>query len=576
MSMYVPFPKRPKIFQDESQSGYLFRLFKANHFVPNTAFLRESNITYSQLINNEISGQAMMGMVPWISSINNTYRIQGTANYTWYNKLIQKNNLKYCPICIQEKYYHRNEWCILPLKVCLKHHVILQEGCPICNKPIQFYEFIEQRCKHCFYPLIQTRRDYVKNDIINDSQSMLVRVLIHNEKSNLFGLQAIDYLELVFASFLFLNGSTDFTGYSNETIDAFYNRKNKMKSSLNFAVAFSNVDWTYSNFPKHFLQVLDLFLLKTRGMKRYSAFQKFERLVSRDCYSVLREAFQFYCLQKLETGLIRKDFGVFRNEPELLKKRKVIRREEVKLEKGVTYGKLLRLSKNNMVLLESRKNNEYYVDRITLETYLEEEKKWISKKEASLILGIHFASIENLIKNNLLQASTSYSGNFKRLNIEEVISFMERCSGKLVESIPANHISFHDALLKYSVNNMTIISILQFILSDKLRPVRLISRATLKDLFMNHDELSQCLMELRIEKLKEHGYYFTDLLKILKIGEKRLRRLLDSHDIHPDFVIYHKDGRTRSLYKKTTVERIREVLISALDGERRECRIGNS
>ncbi|WP_083927162.1 TniQ family protein [Paenibacillus terrigena] len=561
-------PKRPKHFHDESESGYLFRLFKANHFIPNTIFLREIELTHAQLLNNEISEQALFKICPWMPSteirfINNTNRILSTFNHSWYNKIIQKNNLKYCPLCIQESYYHRLEWCVFPLRMCPKHFVILQEGCQTCNHPLDFYDFIEQRCKFCLSRLKRITFDHIQCEIFSGSQSSLARSIIYNEKSDIFELHANDYLELVFASFMFLDGCTDFTGFSHETLDIFYNRKSKTKNSLNLAIAFSNVDWMYSKFPNHFFHVLDLFLARNKGVKRYGAFQSLEKLVKHDCYAELREAFHHYCIQKLETGVIRRDFGVFREVPELLKKRKVIRREEVKIEKGVTYGKMFRLSNNNLVLMNQGTKNEYYVDRITLDKYLEEEKRWITKKEASLILGIHAASIESLISSNLLQVSLNYSGKSKRLNLNEVNLLIERCSGKFVKPIPLDCINFHDALIKYSVNNLTIVSLIQFILSGLLTPVRLYSKTTLGDLYFKNGEINECLVVLKKRSQKEQGYFFNDLLKDLKIGEKRLRRVLEERNIQPDFISYLKDGRRRYLYKETTKLRIQEVLLAS-------------
>ncbi|KRE48409.1 TniQ family protein [Paenibacillus sp. Soil724D2] len=560
-------PKRPKHFHDESISGYLFRLFKANFFMPNSNYLRDIELTHAQLLNNEISEQVLLKICPWVSivesiSINNTNRILLPLNQSWYNKIIQKNNLKFCPLCVQENFYHRLEWCILPLRMCTKHFVLLQEGCCSCNQPLDLYDFIQRRCKFCLSRLNRINLDHIQCDVFSGSQLSLATTLIHKEKSAIFELQANDYLELVFASFMFLDGLTDFTGFSHETLDIFHNRKSKTKNSLNHAIAFSNADWMYAKFPIHFFHVLDLFLSKTKGMKRYGAFQNFEKLVKRGCFSEIREAFHNYCIQKLECGVIRRDFGVFREEPELLQKRKVIRREEVKIEKGVTYGKLFRLTKNNLVLMNQSKKNEFYVDQTTLNKYLEEEKRWITKKEASLILGIHAASIESLIRSNLLQISLNYSGKSKRINLDEVNQLVTRCRGRLVRIISTDCINFHNALIKYTVYNLSITSLLQFILSGRLTPVRLSSKVTLRDLFFENDEIHKCLIDLKISKQKERGYFYSDLLKAFKIGEKRLRRLLEEHNIQPDIISHYKDGRTRFLYKETTKLRIQEALLT--------------
>ncbi|KRF06049.1 hypothetical protein ASG89_20105 [Paenibacillus sp. Soil766] len=556
-------PRRPKHFNDESLSGFLFRLFKANSFMPNANYLRDNGITYGQLLNNEIQEQDLLKVCPWIlfgENINNTNRILSALNHSWSNKLIQRNNLKYCPLCIQESFYHRLEWCILPLRMCTKHFVLFQEGCSTCFQPLDLFDFIEKRCKCCLTRLNQITLEHIHFDNFSDSQTKLVNCLINKEKSAIFELQANDYLDLVFASFMFLDGLTDLTGFCQEILEIFHNSKSRTRNSLKHAIAFSNVDWMYVNFPNHFFHVLDLFLAKDKGMKRYGAFQNFEKLVKRDCYSEIREAFHLYCIQKLEIGVIRRNFGVFKEEPGLLQKRKVIRREEVKIEKGVTYGKMLRLKKNNLVQMNQSKKNEYFVDQTTLDMYLEEEKRWITKKEAALILGIHAASVESLIRAEFFQVSLNYSGKSKRVNLDDVNKLVIRCKGQLVSSIPPNCISFHDALIKYTIFNVTIVSLIQLILSGVLTPVRHNSEMTLRDLYLENDKLYKCLIYLKTRGLKERGYFFSDLLKVFKIGEKRLHRLLEENNIQPDIISHYKDGRTRFLYKETTKLRIEKTI----------------
>ncbi|MGG1515528.1 TniQ family protein [Paenibacillus oryzisoli] len=558
-------PIRLKHFFDESLSGYLFRLFQANHFLPNTDYFKDKNLTLAQLQNNEITNQVMMSICPWIpvtdsNSINNNDRILSFLNDSWKNKLIQNNNLKYCPSCIRENYYHRLEWCILPMKMCPKHFILLRERCSFCKRTLDFFDFIQKRCKVCLFQLKESSLTHIHHDRFADSQSRLFGILMNNTKSNIFQLEKVNYLELVYTSFVFINGCIDFTGYNQEPIDVFYNSKDKIKSSTNLAIAFSNVDWMYSEFPKNLFQVLDLFLSKYKGMRRYDAFQKFELLLRNDCYSALKEAFHSYCIQKLESGVIRRDFGVFKVVPELLQKRKLIRREEVKTEKGVTYGKLSRLQEDNLVLMKQSSKNEYYVDSISLNTYLEEEKRWITKKEASLILGIHASSIESLIGCNLIQSSTNFSGKSKRISLDHLNLLLNRCSGDMVESLPNDYISFHDALIKFNIFNLSIELLIQFALSGLLVPVRQCSVATLRDLYFNNEELKKCLLEVKKRNQNEKGYYFSDLLREFKVGEKRLRRLLEDHDIQPDLVSHYSDGRARYLYKESTKLRIVEAL----------------
>ncbi|WP_442953068.1 sigma-70 family RNA polymerase sigma factor [Paenibacillus sp. Soil750] len=445
--------------------------------------------------------------------------------------------------------------------MCTKHFVTLQEGCGTCSKPLDYFSFIQQSCMFCQSPLNRLNIEKIHCDIFSNSQLNLIKTLIFKEKSVIFNLEAKDYIELIYASFRFLDGFKDLTGFSQDTMDIFHNQKYKSKSSTILAIAFSNADWMYTSFASHFYFVLDLFLAKFKYTKRYDSFLLFEKIVKRDCFAEIREAFHQYCIQKLESGVIRRDFGVFKEEPQLLQKRKIIRREEVKIEKGVTYGKMFRLAKNNLVQMNQSNKNEYYVDQNTLDMYLKEEKRWITKKEAGLILGIHAASLESLIRANLFEVSLKFSGKSKRINLDEVKELVTRCRGELVKVIPSNYISFHEALIKYTIHNLSIVSLIQLILSGVIIPVRQNSEATLRDIYLENDKLHKCLIDLKVRNLKEQGYFFSDLLKVFKIGEKRLRRLLKEHNILPDIISHYKDGRARFLYKETSKLRIQEVLV---------------
>lgn len=574
-------PIRPKIHHDESLSGYLFKLSKANHFTTISTHAAYLNLTTSQTINNEFSEESSIRLFKWVGLecewfSKSNLRLKSHCGDSLYKKIVLKNKVKFCPLCIQDSYYHRAEWCWLPIQMCSIHFVLLQEECPQCGTIITMRDFSDQVCGHCQFLYLRTSHSVVDNILYSESQFTLQRMLMENEYSPFKSLQIHQYLQLAFTSFLFLDGVTDHTKLSDDTLNIFINsnKKHMPQSKLRLSIAFADVHWMYHNFPDHFYSILNEFLRRNiTGMKRYGALQKLEEVLDNPSFKEIQDIYHTFLLTKLDEGLVRKDLSIFKKKPRLLENRQCIRREEVKETTRITYEKMHRLSTNIPSLLGivcENRNNKYIVDKVSLEKCLEEESKWITKKETGLILGINVTSIQALIDNGYLTADNINSGRYKRLLLSDVHEVMERCRGLVVQEMTQSSLSLHDALIKYSVNNLTISSVIKSTISGQLKPITSRDDGTLADNYYDVEELIQCLAQVNKDQQQKRGYYFNDLLKILKIGEKRLWKLINENVIQPDFTLHMKDGRKRYFFKEGIVS----VLTQLIEDENKiKCRI---
>jgi hypothetical protein len=64
--------------------------------------------------------------------------------------LLPRSLTRYCPRCLDEEPpYHRLDWLVAAVTVCLRHRCLLAQTCPSCQKPVVIRETLAARCEHC-------------------------------------------------------------------------------------------------------------------------------------------------------------------------------------------------------------------------------------------------------------------------------------------------------------------------------------------------------------------------------------------------------------------------------------------
>jgi len=123
-----------------------------------------------------------------------------------------------------------------------------------------------------------------------------------------------------------------------------------------------------------------------------------------------------------------------------------------------------------------------------------------------------------------------------------------------------NAMSFHEVLIKQSVNFLTVVHLIQFTLDGILNPIRISDERKLTNNFYYEVEVDICVKKIKEKMSIERGITFQEIMKVLHVGEKRLWRVLKSNGIEPDFTLTMKNGRKRYYFKKQTTEIISELL----------------
>ncbi|SDO30622.1 TniQ protein [Paenibacillus sp. yr247] len=558
------------IYQDESLSSYLFRLSQCNHYPSVTYLVDFLGLSAYQAQNNEFDQEALSKLIDLNEGlvnfgIYNGCNLEERVGTELYTRIIMKNKVKYCPLCIQDKYFHRTIWVGIPCHLCIEHRVKLIDQCPQCGYLISMAAFISQKCDKCSFDYRETESLVIENTIFVESQSQIYHGFWNGNFLVLKNCNFTNFFKLAFHSFHLLNGASDYNSLTSEELLLFYNRSNGEKSGFTLANALANIYWMFNAFPNHFFIVLDDFLTRKRGQARYEKLKAFEELFNDQAFSWVEEAYNSYFIDQIDMGNVRRDFSIFKKNPSLLLKRTKMRREEVRQNTGIAYEKLHELNDFKELQLETKLTNgqaKYLIEKSTLDTFLNERHSLISRKEAGLILGINTYSVSKVVNAGYLTPIQVANSPIKQFQLDEVNKLMELCLGQIESKLNTNFIRFHDVLIKYSTSSLTIVDIIAFTLSGHLKPSRIIPGGNLVDNFYEENEIKACLELVKRKKQEEVGYFFQDVMKKLKIGEKRLWKVLNENGIAANFTLHMKDGRKRYYFKEDTISKIQKCLSS--------------
>lgn len=430
----------------------------------------------------------------------------------------------------------------------------LLEECSSCKGKILLQNLLSEKCQ-CGYFYKDAHPLAIENDVIFKSQTFLYESCFNSEYSHRFlSLSFRDTLDIFSASYHLLEGMNSYLG-DELKIKAFSKQKNDNRSSKTQAHAFSNAFWMYMDFPNNFYNVLEDFRVSKPPSTMYEQKKQFEKVLEFESLSEIKTAYHTFWLGKIDQGIIRKDFSVFKKQPELLKQRKYLRKDEIRTAVGMSYGTITELNNQNevnMKILDGGSHSKYLVDKNSFESVLHETQHLITKQEAALILGIQKDSIPKLISAGILETYRKPTHRFEALSITEVKNLLEECRGRFVKG-KVKGIGFHEALLKYSVCGMSIARIINFTKDGMLKPRSNVHDGTLANNYYSERELEKCVAAIREEHNESQGYYLSDVLKVLKIGEKKAWEWIENGILVPDQVISLRNGRKRYLFNKSRI-----------------------
>ncbi|MFD2613194.1 TniQ family protein [Paenibacillus gansuensis] len=549
----------------ESLGSYLYRLSNANHYPSISTLAAFIEITVPKLKNNEISSQKIE-LISKMSGINaevlyktSHLQLQELLG-EFYHRLILKNKVKYCPLCIRKQSFHKHSWCLIPLNLCMEHKIQLVDCCQGCGTWVKLEALIAGTCNcgfilHNAVYLVETNLDCLV------AQSKLyISVFGVEPPSFPFNLNLKHFMNLILHSYHLLDGGECYLGTPGK-LKIFNNSSKGTRQNKDQYYAYNTAYWMYQNFPNQFVTVLDAFLENTTTKVMYRRKASFERLFELDGYIDISKAYESYWVNKADQGVVRADFSIFKKKPELLEQRKFISKDEIRTTIGMSYEKIEQLANDKLIELNTfkqQKRKRYQVNRDSFNNIVHNWGSYITRGEAALILGIQRGSITQLIKGGLLKTYNIGSGRYERLSRYEVLDLLNKSRGRYTRK-KANGLKLHEALIKYSVNGLSIVKILKFTLGGILRPYYYKFDSLAENIY-KINELERCISIMKQEQQVQEGYTLTDVLKILHVGEKKAKQWMNNGVLVPSKVVEDKAGRKTNFFTRNSIEKVRSLI----------------
>lgn len=567
---------RPKPINDESLASYLYRLAGANHFLSACSFI-DSFTAISKADNNEFTEDQinMVSIRSGYDARNIRVMVPHAYKKAWgediYEKYVVKNCVKYCPCCIKDCLHHKLIWCFHPIAICSQHRKMLVDRCEVCGSKITMSRFMSGLCG-CGFVYKQSKGIEVETlPWIDRSQNELSKKVIGgcNIQSILEKYSLYEHMNLAEHCFHVLNGMYSFIGSRSLKLSAFHNKKNCSQDNQMYAYLYGNIYWMFDDFPNNFYKVLDKFLdLRRQPQLFYEKKDSFEKLFSNTKYEIIQKAYETYWLGKYNSGAVRLDFSVFKNKKSLQEHRSFLTKDEIKMTWGFSYPTIDSFVNKGLVKMTKVTKGKYkrhMINKKNFDAFLKKQNNMITHNEAAVLLGIQRDSVPKLIKAGILAIKESPIGQ-EKIDIADIKKLKADCSGRRGHG---DIIQFHEALIKYSVNGLTIVKLIEFIKQKTLVSYCSKRDFKLSDLAFKECDLKRCMKLLRKEQESIRGYYFNDVFKILKMGEKTLWRFVRHGIITPDEIDVWKDGRKRYFFRKEKVDQFASAHISISEATRK-------
>ncbi|WP_040951526.1 TniQ family protein [Gorillibacterium massiliense] len=546
---------RPKAERDESLISYLYRLAKSNGYnsvTTLTSLLHLNNTSYK----NNLFEQDQLNRISEFTSLRVDYLYSMTSNLyldvmgsDLAKKALVRNKIKYCPKCLEEGSIFPAKWFLRSVSICEKHGIILNDKCYSCGSYAVITAALMNKCSVC-------SKLYSDSPIVNFETPSWVNFEVFELKEKYKvhfyrrDLPVESVHQLLYSSLLLLEGMPSPFDIS-QRIKIYHNKKGASRNNEEIHHAIISFFWMYDEFPYHFNKVLEhLFQLPAKVM--YFRKGEFERLLQDEKFCWLREAYDQFWLSQLNNGRVRRDFSVFKENEGLLENREFVRKEEVK--NYFSNDKILALANGNTLLLKSE-NDKYFVDKKSLDEQLNLRRQYVSKSECSRMLGLSLEIVREVIREGILEQHSIEGFQHLMIKKTEVEELIGKCFlSKLDES--KSPIAFSKSLKKYNTIGLSAVELIKRILSGELK-TSFSGEKNFKCCYLDKDQLNSIIVEYKEKRSVELGLYREEVMKILRVGEKRILSLEALGALKPKLVIHLKGGRKRYIYDKEMIFRLR-------------------
>jgi len=443
------FLNRPHPFKGESIRSYISRLSTANYY-KTPKWIENGLKTYTKgakkfhpdtANNQQLQLLAALSLTPWEDLYSMT--LHQYADKLWntedlYNdnnghlfvnsKSLRKNlsifGSKYCPLCLQERRYHRVYWDLRHVTTCLEHCTILVDRCSYCGKKVTVKEILAGT--HTCGRNLMAEPAIAADHSTLHAQTYIQKLLCISAPSYDYRLPESSLFDFPEPSCFFrlIESFTAVLAVMDVNSTFFKTCKHKINEWVPFsgptdkltnwernvliAVVFDILlDW-----PNHFYTFLDEF--RRRGNDSYFPGLSLEyrplghmfKKLQGQVYSFLQESFKDYLLKRFSGAPLRRKNRHY-TKKEYYDKRIYLGPEEASNDLGVSFSLLTTLIQLKMLAsipCRFGSRTTVIVERQSIENLKREWADFLSVDQVSERLGVTSATVIEIINHNFLQA----------------------------------------------------------------------------------------------------------------------------------------------------------------------------
>ncbi|WP_157321764.1 TniQ family protein [Paenibacillus anseongensis] len=512
----------PEVKSGESLASYIYRLAEANFYVSMESLLSEWKMRVRQLEKNVFT-DSVLEIIMGITGVEKNSIRQMSSQYFrcqfgdgFYKKYVIRNQHKYCPECLSQHAYHKHDWMLEPVTICLDHELLLLDACQGCQSKITLRGLMTGACEGCGFYFSAANKEKISDPFLVESQKILQNQLLNNEiikKGALKGLDIVGFLKLARSCSYFLQGNLSFVG-KPIVIEPFYKKNVTLNNEMS-CYKYGNVYWIFIDFPINIKKVKKNFDQLPNRYK-HAKLQMAKKISSNsDCSVLLGKIYEL--LDKPTKARVKQTKKII---PVLKKQRK---------------QKQACAAKDNVVITNDLVDQDC-----------------ITREEACSILGIIGKEQMNRIIDSGFLILRKYPKGRWFLSKNEVVNFLEKYTGEYKSF--DNGITFYGALKKYSQSGLSMVRLLSFIRESKLEPFRIKKGGNFTDVIFQSCELKRCMNDFYKIKYERKGYTKSELLKLLRMDFFTIDALEKRGVIKASFEKSKLGNRKIKMYDKKTIE----------------------
>ena len=486
------------------------------------------------------------------------------------HRVYQKYGTKYCPLCIQEDYYHQLNWDVSLLTMCQKHGVCLIDKCPNCRNKILLGRFMKNEC-HCGFRYSETG-EHVKetNQMVLEAQKTIYNFLQMQTRQNFKGMKInnTDYFYFLFHICFFRDGQ------DVKRVDFFNDCSIKKINFLKYTKDKRDVEMMrlVTTVAHHLVVYPQKYLSRILGVIDELRGVSLESYVSRCKY--LKKI-----LEHERGGLYQETYSNYLNElkDEYINERTLIKMR-VQKKKYVTQLEAMRIinteiaTVNNLcnyglIALHQTKNRGRIIkliERESIERYLNMKKESMTLSQFCSYVGLSFRKAIDLVEKGYVEPLHGPKKDGYPIwyfNREEVEVFLSRF---LAKAVSVNNISnvewipFRKANTKLRIYNVDTIMLIELLLKGVFRFIVPEGEKRIREVLVNVEDINEYIKTQKKKHIKRYGLRIKQLQDVFKVGEPKLRNWIQDGIL---CATYEEGTRCGNISQYVSLEEVKKSLM---------------